>query len=60
MIRPVSIYGVTVLVSDAGEVWTTSRTVTTERCAQGSDYFTVSAGPWTLTFDNRKESEVKW
>ena len=27
--------------------------------AQGSDYFTVSAGPWTLTFDNRKESEVK-
>ena len=27
--------------------------------AQGSDYFTVSAGPWTLTFDNRKEREVK-
>lgn len=27
--------------------------------AQGVDCFTVSAGPWTLTFDNTKEAEVK-
>jgi hypothetical protein len=26
--------------------------------AQGSECFTVSSGPWTLSFDN-KESEVK-
>lgn len=26
--------------------------------SQGSDYFTVSSGPWTLTYDNTKESEV--
>lgn len=26
---------------------------------QDLDCFTVSAGPWTLTFDSRKESEVK-
>lgn len=44
MTRPVSIYGVTVLVSDAGEVWTTSRTVTTERCGR----------PFTSTYGGRK------
>lgn len=25
----------------------------------GVDYFTVSSGPWTIEYDNRKESEVK-
>lgn len=25
---------------------------------QGMDHFSVSSGPWTLTFDNTKESEV--
>lgn len=27
--------------------------------SQGADCFTVSDGPWTLTFDNTKEREVK-
>jgi hypothetical protein len=26
--------------------------------SQGVDYFTVSAGPWTIEYDNRKEREV--
>lgn len=26
--------------------------------SQGVDYFTVYSGPWTLEYDNRKESEV--
>ena len=26
---------------------------------QDVDCFTVSAGPWTITFDSSKESEVK-
>lgn len=26
---------------------------------QNVDYFTVSSGPWTIEYDNRKESEVK-
>lgn len=27
--------------------------------SQGSDYFEVFSGPWTIEYDNRKESEVK-
>lgn len=26
---------------------------------QNVDYFTASSGPWTIEYDNRKESDVK-
>lgn len=39
--------------------WPLLKAETALNILQGMDHFTVSAGPWTLTFDNSKESEAK-